>query len=98
MGQQATIDITLNVGTLAEELTVRGEALQVETTKSVIDKVIRREQIDDLPLENRLAASLALLAPGVVPTDSSEEPAVSGGQPRGSGETLIDGVSNESIG
>jgi hypothetical protein len=97
VGQQATVDVVLSVATLATELIVHGEASQVETTKSVIDKVIHREQIDDLPLENREASSLALLAPGVVPTGNSEEPAFSGGQPRGSGETLIDGVSNEGI-
>ena len=81
VGQEAIIDVRLNVASLASELTVREEAMQVETTKSVIDRVVRREQIDDLPLENRLAVSLALLAPGVVPTGNLEEPAFSGGQP-----------------
>jgi hypothetical protein len=96
IGQETTIDAMLEVGGVAETVTVREETPLVETTKSTIDKVVSREQIDSLPLANRQASSLALLAPGVVPRGTStEEPVTTGGQPRGSSEMLVDGVSNE---
>jgi hypothetical protein len=96
VGQESTIDATLEIASVVETVTVREEAPVVETTKSTVDQVIRREQIDNLPLTGRQASSLALLAPGVVQrgTDTAE-PVTAGGQPRGSGETLVDGVSTE---
>jgi len=45
VGQQATADVILSVATLATKLLIHWEASQVETTKSVIDKVILREQM-----------------------------------------------------
>lgn len=97
VGQESTIDVTLELSAVAEIITVRGESPLVETTKSTVGKVVSREQIDSLPLAGRQAASLAMLAPGVVPRGSTEEPVTAGGQPRGSGETLVDGVSNEGM-
>ena len=99
VGRQATIDAVLEIATVAQTIIVRDEAPLVETTKSTVDQVVSREQIDSLPLAGRQAASLALLAPGVVPrTGDANEPITGGGQPRSSGESLIDGVSNEVMG
>ena len=75
-----------------------GEVAPVEGTKSMLDWMVTREQIDDLPLNGRQAATLAALAPGVYPTGNPEEPVSTGGQPRGSGEVIFDGVSGESVG
>lgn len=97
IGQELTIDLTLEVSPVGETVTVRGEAPLVETTKSSLGKVVSREQIDSLPLPGRQAATLAQLVPGVVPRSSTEEPVTAGGQPRGSGEALVDGVSNEGM-
>jgi hypothetical protein len=95
VGQQITIDASLEVAGVAESVTVVGASPVVETTKSAVDTVATREQIDNLPLTGRQASSLALLSPGVVPRNSTEEPVTTGGQPRGSSEVLVDGVSNE---
>jgi len=95
VGQETTLDVALDVAPVAETVTVRGEAPLVEPTKSTVDKVISREQIDDLPINGRQASTLATLAPGVVPRTGTEEPVTSGGQPRGSGEMLLDGVSTK---
>ncbi len=97
IGQELTIDLTLEVSPVGETVTVRGEAPLVETTKSTLGQVVSREQIDTLPLPGRQAATLAQLVPGVVPRASTEEPVTAGGQPRGSGEALVDGVSNEGM-
>jgi hypothetical protein len=97
IAQVLTFDFSLAVAGVAETVTVRSESPLVETSKSTVDKVITREQIDELPLNGRNAANLALLAPGVVSRGGTEEPVTADGQPRGSGETLIDGVSNELV-
>jgi hypothetical protein len=61
-----------------------------------LDQVVRREQIDMLPISNRTVANLALLAPGVVLQGIyNGEPVTGGAQPRGSIEILVDGVSNK---
>ena len=59
--------------------------------------MITREQIDNLPLNGRNAASLAALAPGVVSRGGTEEPVGADGQPRGSLEIITDGVSNKLV-
>ena len=95
VGQQSTIDVTLELASVSETVTVTELAPLVETSKSTVDKVISREQIDELPINGRQASTLAMLAPGVVPRGSTEEPVTSGGQPRGSGDMLLDGVSTK---
>lgn len=95
VGQEITVDASLDVANVAETVTVRETPPLVEPKKSAVDMVVSREQIDSLPLAGRQAASLALLSPGVVPRGGTEEPVTTGGQPRGSGELLVDGVSNE---
>jgi outer membrane receptor protein involved in Fe transport len=97
IGQAVTVDFSLAVAGVAETVTVTTEAPLVDTSNSTVDKVITREQIDGLPLNGRNPAQLALLAPGVVSRGGTEEPVTADGQPRGSGETLIDGVSNELV-
>src|SRR5437867_5349766 len=95
VGQEITLDAALEVAAVTESVTVLGASPLVETTKSAVDMVVSREQIDSLPLTGRQASSLALLSPGVVSRNSTEEPVTTGGQPRGSSEMLVDGVSNE---
>jgi hypothetical protein len=97
IGQEATLDFTLPVAGVAETVTVTTETSPVETTKTTVDNVIKREQLDLLPISGRNASNLAMLAPGVVPRGSTEEPVTSEGQPRGSGEALLDGVSNKLV-
>ncbi len=96
VGQEVMLDLALEVGGVAETVTVQEAVSPVEVTTSALGQTISREQIDGLPLAGRQASSLALLVPGVVQRGTStEEPVGAGGQPRGSGETLVDGVSTE---
>ena len=48
VGQEVTIEVALRLSELEESVTVRGEVAQVEITKSVLDWMVTREQIDDL--------------------------------------------------
>ena len=96
VGQEATLDFALQVGSLEEHVTVEGAPPAVNLTRTTLDQVVRREQIDMLPISNRTVANLALLAPGVVLQGIyNGEPVTGGAQPRGSIEILVDGVSNK---
>ena len=98
VGQEATLNFMLALAGVDEVVTVTAAPPVVETTKTTIDQVVRREQIDMLPISGRTVANLALLAPGVVPQSANGEPVTGGAQPRGSIEILIDGVSNKGTG
>ena len=65
VGQEVGLDFQLTLGTVQETVTVVGDAGLVETTRSGVASVIKKEQIDDLPVVERDFSSLALLAPGV---------------------------------
>lgn len=59
------VDLTLQVGSIGETVTVEGAARLLETESSDRGQVIGREQIVNLPLNGRAYADLALLSPGV---------------------------------
>ena len=65
VGQEIGLDFRMTLGTVQENITVVGDAGLVETTRSAVATVIKKEQIDDLPVVERDFSSLALLAPGV---------------------------------
>jgi hypothetical protein len=106
VGDRLTIDLTLQVGALTEEVTVAGGAPLLETTNAMRGQVIAREQVQDLPLLGRNPFSLAQLSPGVQYTPSlasrSNRPFDNGGMDnfqisggRGfTNEFLLDGVPN----
>src|SRR5207253_8958792 len=53
--------------TLQENVTVKGEAQVVDTTKSEVAGVVTQRQIETLPINSRQYLSLALLMPGTGP-------------------------------
>ncbi len=95
VGARLTIDFRLSPTAVEEEITVVAQTPMVELTKSEVSGVVDRKKIEDLPLYGRDFAQLATLKAGVISRPSGEEPVTTSGQPRGSGEFLIDGVSNE---
>src|SRR5208282_256357 len=54
VGQTATINVTLKVAAVREEVAVSTEAPVVETTRSEVSQVINAQQITDLPINSRL--------------------------------------------
>lgn len=64
VGQEVGLDFKMTLGTVRETVTVVGETALV-TTRSAVASVIKKEQIDDLPVVERDFSSLALLTPGV---------------------------------
>src|SRR5437762_14353091 len=66
IGQQAVIDLTLEVGGAAEQITISEEAPLVNTTLSSTSGLITEQQVKDLPLNGRSFDRLLELNAGVV--------------------------------
>ena len=66
VGQNAQIDLTLQLGTLAESVSVTAgvPGLAVETRSSTFGQLVSRTQIENLPLNGRDFSQLILLQPG----------------------------------
>jgi len=71
VGQTATLNVTLKVAAVKEEVVVSTEAPVVETTRSEVSQVIDTKQITDLPISGRLFTDFALLAPSVATSRTS---------------------------
>lgn len=90
LGAQAVLNVTLELGTLTEAVTVTAVVPVVETTTSVVQTTLNREQIDLLPIIGRSYESLLRLAPGA---QSSNGTSFVGSRGR-SNQWNIDGVDN----
>ena len=71
VGQQAVIDLTIEVGANAEQVTVSEEAPLVNTTLSSTSGIINEQQVKDLPLNGRSFDQLLSLNVGVVNNTSN---------------------------
>src|SRR6266852_4349702 len=71
VGQEAVIDLTLEVGAAAETVTVSEEAPLVNTTTASTSGVITEQQVKDLPLNGRSFDQLITLSAGVTNTTSN---------------------------
>ena len=65
VGQQVTLNFSLQVGAVAEQVTVVGEAPLIETTTSSIGGLVSQTQMRDLPINVRSFEQLATLQPNV---------------------------------
>src|SRR5262245_48606584 len=93
--QIRSADVTLDVGSTTASVTVVGGGATIETTSSTISQTIENKRIVDLPLNGRNPFSLAVLAPGVVPSSNNagSSPFISGGR-NATSEVTLDGMSN----
>lgn len=65
------LDFQMEVGTIADSITVTAAAPLVQSTDHVVQTVIGNQLVRDLPLKTRDFLDLTLLAPGVVLDQSS---------------------------
>lgn len=95
------VDLQLQVGNVAESVTVADAVAQLETDTSSRGTVVGSQQIVNLPLNGRAYADLALLAPGVrrsgiaVSRDASFN---ANGMRSSQNNFVIDGVDNNAYG
>jgi hypothetical protein len=66
VGQEASIDLQLQIGTVTSELTVKSDAPIVNTSTTDISGLVGEQAIKDLPLNGRSYDLLLPLNPGIV--------------------------------
>lgn len=107
VSQQATIDVTLQVGSETQTINVEAGAALINTTNAEVSNTVGEHAIRELPLNGRDPSSLVLLSPGVInvlntgagtlqgeTTFPNESGASAGGGRQGSTLYLLDGVPN----
>ena len=67
IGREAVVDFALQVGSVAQEVTVNAEAAMVATSNANLSYLVDEKKIRDLPLNGRNYTQLATLQPGVIP-------------------------------
>jgi hypothetical protein len=95
------VDITLQVGSIHEVMTITSEGPQLQTETSELGQVVNGQEATTLPLNGRNFAQLALLSAGVAPAEpGSRINASYGFSADGARSTqnnfLLDGVDNNS--
>jgi hypothetical protein len=66
VGQDAVVNVALEVGDVAQQVTVSGESSVVNTTTSAVSGMVGENQIKDLPLNGRSFDNLITLNPGTI--------------------------------
>src|SRR6266581_2948148 len=99
--QKVSADISMELGSVTENVQVTAEAQLVESTTSTLGAVIENKRIVDLPLNGRNILNLSALVPGVflvrqmtgiADTFTANRFIVNGGQ-ESTSDLLLDGVS-----
>ncbi len=109
VNQTSTINLTLNVGTVKQNVNVEAAGELVQASTAEIGAVVSSKQVVDLPLNGRNFTQLLSLAPGVAPVSVSQNaggfgnvftgsafvfPAING-QTNRSNFFLTDGINNQ---
>src|ERR1700730_14814743 len=71
VGQRLELDISLEIGTTSESVTVDATVVAVEAVSSDLNNVRTRQQVVELPLNNRNFTQLVQLTPGVTSKGNS---------------------------
>jgi hypothetical protein len=65
VAQMARLDMVLDVGAVEQSVEIKGESALLQTENASVGQVISAQPINELPLNGRNFAQLAILAPGV---------------------------------
>lgn len=103
INQVLRIDAKLEIGTLSEIVEVKEQATVVETVNPTIGASVTGRTLTDMPLNGRNVLNLALLQPGVTPTNdldsgSGQTYNISGGRSDSVTFLLDGGLNNENLG
>lgn len=107
VAQAANVDVSLQVGSQTETISVTGTPPLLDTDKADRGMVVDRTRISELPLNNRTPIMLSSLSPGVLHSGSSQHLvpyansglgawSINGSTPRNV-EFLMDGAPNNMI-
>jgi hypothetical protein len=97
VGETATLNYTLAIGSVRDTVTVEASAVALESATTTVGQVIEDRQIQDTPLNGRNVMNLLALAPGVVPQGATSG-AATNNQPSIGNYTNPAGWSNYQIG
>ena len=89
VNQTATIDVSLEVGSQSQVITVEAAAEQLQGSNAGLGTVIATKQVNDLPLNGRNFTQLLALTPGVAPVSVAQN--AMGGRPGGFGAPIAVG-------
>jgi hypothetical protein len=73
VGRTRTLDITLAVGGVTQQVNVSGMTSQLDETTAALSASTEPEQVKDLPLNGRNWSTLTALVPGAVDTGGSNQ-------------------------
>jgi hypothetical protein len=73
VGYTRTLNITLEVGEVSQQVNVSGRGSQLDETTDTLGSRTEPEQVKDLPLNGRNWSTLTALAPGAVDTGGSNQ-------------------------
>src|SRR4029079_19283987 len=76
VGQNASIAFAMKISSLAETLTVTGEAPLVDLTSAQVAGNVDRRQMEALPLQGRNWLELAMLVKGITANNFTNSPGV----------------------
>jgi hypothetical protein len=93
VSQNRSVDLTLEVGTVTQEMRVTAAPPVLDVNTSSVGQAIENKRIMDLPLNGRSVFSLANLTPGVNPTGGGATPGMGGGR-NAMSEIQIDGMTD----
>ncbi|WP_263368836.1 TonB-dependent receptor [Edaphobacter bradus] len=97
---RAQVDFTLGVVAVQEQIEVNASGVELQTQSAEAGLVVGAQQINDLPLNSRRYADLALLSPGIFKNPSVANSAPDRFSSNGNSETqnyfALDGVDNNS--
>jgi len=100
--QRQQLNFSLELGTVSENVTVVGEAAQVQTETATVGAVVTAQQAQELPLNGRNFLQLNLLVPGAIQTIKTSVLASQGGGivvhglPDNQNSYWVDGMDNAS--
>src|SRR5258708_22792155 len=82
IGQDAVVDLGMEVGAVTSEVKVQGEATPINLVNGAVSGLVDQKQMRDLPLNGRSFQQLALLQPGVNAVTAGGNDPVGGRTPK----------------
>ncbi len=97
IGQALRVDVTLEVGQFNQTVQVETQGTGVETVSDTLGASVTSRPLVDLPLNGRNALDLALLEPGVTPTNEGSSYNATTGNTSSLGGFSISGGRSDSV-